>query len=38
MTGGRGRVTVPDGAHIRIDPDNKVLRKLDFIAAWRPGG
>lgn len=35
MTGGRGRIAAPAGAHVRIDPDNKVLRRLDFIEAWR---
>ncbi|MBU1384971.1 MAG: M1 family metallopeptidase [Alphaproteobacteria bacterium] len=35
MTGSHGRLAVPDGAHVLIDPDNKVLRRLDFIEAWR---
>ncbi len=35
MTGGRGSLTVPAGAHVLIDPDNKVLRQLDFIDAWK---
>jgi aminopeptidase N len=39
MTGGRGSLTVPAGAHVLIDPANKLLRQLDFIDAWkaRPG-
>ncbi len=35
MTGGRGRIFAPDGAHILIDPDNKVLRRLEFIEEWK---
>lgn len=35
MTGGRGEITVPNGAHVLIDPDNKVLRQLDFIDAYQ---
>jgi len=38
MTDGRGAITVPEGAHVLIDPENKVLRQLDFIdafQAWR---
>jgi aminopeptidase N len=35
MPDGRGRITVPEGAHVIIDPANKVLRQLDFIDAWR---
>jgi aminopeptidase N len=35
MTGGRGRVAAPDGAHVLIDPDNKVLRRLEHIEAWK---
>ena len=35
MTGGQGSITVPAGAHILIDPDNKVLRRLDFVEAYR---
>src|SRR5690606_33603358 len=31
MAGGRGRITARPGAHVLIDPDNKVLRRLDFI-------
>lgn len=38
MTGGRGRIAVPEGAHVLIDPDNRVLRRLDFIEAWRAAG
>lgn len=38
MTGGAGRVAVPDGAHVLIDPDNKVLRRLEFIEAWKAAG
>ena len=35
MTGGRGSLAVPEGAHVLIDPSNKVLRQLDFIDAWK---
>ncbi|MGV8929280.1 MAG: M1 family metallopeptidase [Brevundimonas sp.] len=38
MTGGRGRIAVPAGAHVLIDPDNKVLRRLAQIEAWRATG
>ncbi len=34
MTDGRGHIAVAPTAHILIDPENKVLRKLDFIDAW----
>ena len=38
MTDGRGEVAAPAGAHVIVDPSNKVLRQLDFIddyQAWR---
>ncbi len=35
MRDGRGEVRVPEGSHVLIDPQNKVLRQLDFIDAWR---
>lgn len=35
MTGGRGQITVPADAHILIDPESKVLRRLDFIEVWK---
>ncbi|MGV3578346.1 M1 family metallopeptidase [Brevundimonas sp.] len=35
MTGGRGSVRVPAGAHVVIDPQNKVLRRLDFIETYQ---
>jgi aminopeptidase N len=35
MTGGRGRIAATDNAHVLIDPDNKVLRRLEFIEAWK---
>ncbi|MCS6622921.1 M1 family metallopeptidase [Roseibacterium beibuensis] len=38
MTGGRGRIAVADGAHVLIDPDNKVLRRLEFIEEWKAAG
>ena len=38
MTDGRGRIAAPPTAHILIDPDNKVLRRLDFIEAWQAAG
>lgn len=31
MTGGRGQIAVPAGAHVLIDPQNKVLRQMDLI-------
>ena len=39
MRDGRGRIRAPAHAQILIDPENKVLRQLDFIDAWkaRPG-
>ena len=38
MSGGRGRIAVPDGAHVLIDPENKVLRRLEFIEEWKAAG
>ena len=38
MTDGRGRITAPEGAHVLIDPENKVLRRLEFIEAWKAAG
>ncbi len=35
MTAGRGSVRVPTGSHIVIDPQNKVLRRLDFIETYQ---
>nr|WP_183203780.1 M1 family metallopeptidase [Brevundimonas lenta] len=35
MTGGRGRVTAPAGAHVLIDPGNKILRRDVFIEEWK---
>ena len=35
MEGGRGRLSIPEGAHVLVDPDGKVLRRLDFIEAWQ---
>lgn len=35
MTGGRGEITAPTRAHILIDPESKVLRRLDFIEVWK---
>jgi len=35
MTGGRGTLAVTPGAHVLIDPQNKVLRQLDFIETYR---
>jgi len=31
MTGGLGEIAVPAGAHVLIDPQNKVLRQMDVI-------
>lgn len=38
MTDGRGVVPVPAGAHVLIDPDNKVLRRHVFLEEWRAAG
>lgn len=38
MREGRGRIAVPAGSHVLIDPDNKVLRRLEFIEAWKASG
>lgn len=35
MTDGRGAIAVPAAAHIVIDPQNKVLRRLDFIETYQ---
>ena len=38
MTDGRGWIEAPAGAHVLIDPQNKVLRQLEFVddfQAWR---
>nr|WP_246347686.1 M1 family metallopeptidase [Brevundimonas variabilis] len=35
MTGGRGEIRLEPGSHILIDPDNAVLRQLDYIDAWK---
>ncbi len=35
MTDGRGEIAVPSNAHVLIDPDNKVLRRLDLIETYR---
>ncbi|WP_420471450.1 M1 family metallopeptidase [Brevundimonas sp. FT23042] len=35
MTGGRGEVTAPAGAHVLIDPENKVLKREGFIEVWK---
>jgi aminopeptidase N len=37
MPGGRGFVEARAASHILIDPDSKVLRRLDFIEAWKAG-
>ena len=38
MREGRGRIAAPAGAHVLIDPDNKVLRRLEFIETWKGSG
>lgn len=38
MPDGRGSLTVPAGAHVLIDPDNKVLRDQPRLNAWRAVG
>jgi aminopeptidase N len=38
MTNGRGRIAAPANAHVLIDPENRVLRRLDFIEAWQAAG
>jgi hypothetical protein len=35
MRDGRDTFTAPAGAHILIDPHNKLLRQLDFIDAYQ---
>ncbi|MGV9005714.1 MAG: M1 family metallopeptidase [Brevundimonas sp.] len=35
MTGNHGEITVPAGAHVLIDPHDRVLRRLDYIEAWK---
>ena len=35
MTNGRGDIAVAERAHVLIDPDSKVLRRLDFIEVWK---
>lgn len=35
MTGGKGEIVAPERAHILIDPDNRLLRQLDFIDAYQ---
>lgn len=35
MTNGRGDIAVDERAHVLIDPDSKVLRRLDFIEVWK---
>lgn len=35
MTGNRGEITVPVGAHVLIDPRDRILRRLDYIEAWK---
>ncbi|MFN4091477.1 MAG: M1 family metallopeptidase [Brevundimonas sp.] len=36
MTGGQGTISVPAGAHVLIDPANKVLRRMERIDGSRP--
>ena len=41
MTGGRGSLSVPEGAHVLVDPENKVLRQSDVVdelVAYRRSG
>ena len=35
MTCGRGSILVPAGAHVVIDPQNRVLRRLDFVETYQ---
>tara|TARA_R110000850_G_scaffold67042_4_gene149152 strand:- start:66 stop:1802 length:1737 start_codon:yes stop_codon:yes gene_type:complete len=35
MTGNHGSLTVPAGAHVLIDPADRVLRRLDHIERWK---
>jgi hypothetical protein len=35
MTDGRGEIALPPHAAVLIDPDNKVLRRLDLIESYR---
>jgi len=34
MTEGRGEIALEPNSHVLIDPENAVLRQLDFIDAW----
>ena len=36
MTGGQGELAVPAGAHVLIDPANKLLRRMERIDGARP--
>ncbi|HZV85496.1 MAG TPA: M1 family metallopeptidase [Brevundimonas sp.] len=38
MTGARGTIAAPARAHVLIDPESKVLRRLEFLETWRAGG
>tara|TARA_R110002167_G_scaffold27139_12_gene92645 strand:- start:2097 stop:3839 length:1743 start_codon:yes stop_codon:yes gene_type:complete len=35
MTDNHGTLTVPAGAHVLIDPRDRVLRRLDYIETWK---
>jgi hypothetical protein len=35
MTRGRGEIELRPDSHVLIDPDNIVLRQMDFIDAWK---
>jgi aminopeptidase N len=37
MTGNHGSLTVPAGAHVLIDPHDRILRRLDHIEVWKSG-
>jgi len=35
MTGNRGEITAASGAHVLIDPRNRLLRRLEHIETWK---
>ncbi len=38
MTGNHGSFAVPAGAHVLIDPQDRILRHLDHIEVWKAAG
>ncbi|WP_392354970.1 hypothetical protein V8F63_07845 [Brevundimonas sp. LF-1] len=35
MTDGRATFTTPESAHILLDPGSKLLRRLEYLEAWK---